>query len=230
MCKVAAVNVFHVLASKKQVFYTSTTEKKERPASISILLLLLLFISFNKRNSLLSSRLTALMSHVNLNEWLYTFIVRICLYPPKWCTNSTLWLSHGWCHAKLLPSRRKFCVHHLTMHRILSVDVSTKARERALTWDRSVGERWCARLYFYVQNHLQTGTKKWTFSNWKCWSLVDSSSSSSFSSSKMRFPVERKIVQLKQSSCRGMYDFGWRFFLNAFCSWTEGSTTTAILV
>ena len=23
---------------------------------------------------------------------------------------------HGWCHMKLLPSRRKFCVHHTTMH------------------------------------------------------------------------------------------------------------------
>ena len=25
---------------------------------------------------------------------------------------------HGWCHIKLQPSRRKFCVHHTTMHHI----------------------------------------------------------------------------------------------------------------
>ena len=24
----------------------------------------------------------------------------------------------GWCHMKLLPSRRKFCVHHTTMHHV----------------------------------------------------------------------------------------------------------------
>ena len=27
---------------------------------------------------------------------------------------------HGWCHMKLLPSRRKFCVHHTTMHHVTS--------------------------------------------------------------------------------------------------------------
>ena len=27
---------------------------------------------------------------------------------------------HGWCHIKLLPSRRKFCVHHTTMHHVTS--------------------------------------------------------------------------------------------------------------
>ena len=29
------------------------------------------------------------------------------------CTYSAIniWLSHGWCHVQLLPSRRMFCVH-----------------------------------------------------------------------------------------------------------------------
>ena len=27
---------------------------------------------------------------------------------------------HGGCHMKLLPSRRKFCVHHTTMHHVIS--------------------------------------------------------------------------------------------------------------
>ena len=30
-------------------------------------------------------------------------------YPPKWCT---VLLLHGWCHVKLLLSRRTFCLHH----------------------------------------------------------------------------------------------------------------------
>ena len=28
----------------------------------------------------------------------------------------TVWLLHGWCHVKLLPSWRKFYVHHTAMH------------------------------------------------------------------------------------------------------------------
>ena len=27
---------------------------------------------------------------------------------------------HGWCHMKLQPSQRKFCVHHTTMHHVTS--------------------------------------------------------------------------------------------------------------
>ena len=33
-----------------------------------------------------------------------------------WSCYSAVWLLHGWCHVKPLPSRRKFCVHHTTMH------------------------------------------------------------------------------------------------------------------
>ena len=29
---------------------------------------------------------------------------------------SAVWLLHGWCHVKLPPSRRTFCVHHTTTH------------------------------------------------------------------------------------------------------------------
>ena len=36
--------------------------------------------------------------------------------PTKWCTDSAIWLLHCWCHMKLLPSRRKLCVHHTTVH------------------------------------------------------------------------------------------------------------------
>ena len=30
-------------------------------------------------------------------------------YPPKWCTYRPAWLLIGWCHVKLLPSRRVLC-------------------------------------------------------------------------------------------------------------------------
>ena len=60
---------------------------------------------------MLSSRLTAQMSHIisdsdgdcNLSFFLKLFF-------------SAIWLLHGWCHMKILPSRRKFCVHHTTLH------------------------------------------------------------------------------------------------------------------
>ena len=38
-------------------------------------------------------------------------------------------LLNGWCHVKLLPSRRKFCVHHTTMHRF-TVSLYSKPHTR----------------------------------------------------------------------------------------------------
>ena len=32
---------------------------------------------------------------------------------------SPVWLLHGWCHMKMLPSRRKFSVHHTIMHQFI---------------------------------------------------------------------------------------------------------------
>ena len=39
------------------------------------------------------------------------FISTEVVYLQRW---------HGWCHMKLLPPRREFCVHHSTMHHITS--------------------------------------------------------------------------------------------------------------
>ena len=39
-----------------------------------------------------------------------------CFNPSKWSIYSAVWLLRGWCHVKLLPSRRTFCVRHTTMH------------------------------------------------------------------------------------------------------------------
>ena len=44
-------------------------------------------------------------------------------YPQKRCTDSTVWLLHGWFHGKLLPSRRKFCVHCSTMNQVTVLQV-----------------------------------------------------------------------------------------------------------
>ena len=49
-------------------------------------------------------------------ERLYPFIALIVnTDPPKSVAgvlDHAIWLLHGWCHVKLLPFRRKFCVHH----------------------------------------------------------------------------------------------------------------------
>ena len=84
-------------------------------------MLLLLLIAFIKRHSL-----CALMLHVILKEWLYLFIARIFNIHRS---GSTVWLLHGCCHVKLLPSRRKFCVHHSTMHQF-TVSFHSKPRRR----------------------------------------------------------------------------------------------------
>ena len=63
-------------------------------------------------SAILRSRADSLRSHVILHEWLtyYTaFLLLLFIHPPKWCTYSAVWLLHGWCHVKLLPSRRVPC-------------------------------------------------------------------------------------------------------------------------
>ena len=66
-------------------------------------------------SAILRSRADSLRSHVILHEWLAFYsaflISTEVVYLQRW---------HGWCHIKLLPSRRKFCVHHTTMHHVTS--------------------------------------------------------------------------------------------------------------
>ena len=77
---------------------------------------LLLFLAFIKRYSLLSSRLTALMSHGILNDLLYLFIARVFNIHRSAVLTA---LFGRMLHMKLLPSRRKFCVHHSAMHQVI---------------------------------------------------------------------------------------------------------------
>ena len=49
-------------------------------------------------------------------EW-----VTVSLHNAFWISAlsvySAVWLLHGWCQVKLLPSQHKFCVHHTTIHK-----------------------------------------------------------------------------------------------------------------
>ena len=56
----------------------------------------------------------SLCSHVILHEWLDFYSAFF------WISIEVVYLQHwhGWCHMKLQPSRRMFCVHHTTMHHV----------------------------------------------------------------------------------------------------------------
>ena len=63
------------------------------------------------------SRADSLCLHVIWSRWVTCFFWHVFListevvYLQRW---------HGWCHMKLQPSRRKFCVHHAAMHHVTS--------------------------------------------------------------------------------------------------------------
>ena len=61
----------------------------------------------------------SLRSHVILDEWpaFYSAFFKIIFYIHL---SGVLKRWHGWYHTKLLPSRRKFCVHHTTILHITS--------------------------------------------------------------------------------------------------------------
>ena len=59
----------------------------------------------------------------DLHEWLafysaFCWISTEMVYVQRW---------HGWCHIKLQPSRRKFCVHHTTMLHVTSCKATAVA-------------------------------------------------------------------------------------------------------
>ena len=58
----------------------------------------------------------SLCSHVVLHEWLAFYSMFF------WISTEVVYLQcrHGWCHMKLQPSQRKFCVHHTTIHHVTS--------------------------------------------------------------------------------------------------------------
>ena len=60
--------------------------------------------------------LVKLLSCVILNDCIVA--ITRSEYSPEWCTDSDIWLLHGWCHTKKLSSRRTFCVYHTAMHQL----------------------------------------------------------------------------------------------------------------
>ena len=73
-----------------------------------------LMIAYIALFSALLSRLTALACG---STWVISFLYRVF-----WISTEVVCLQrwHGWCHMKLQPSRRKFCVHDTTMHHVTS--------------------------------------------------------------------------------------------------------------
>ena len=66
---------------------------------------------------------TVLLLHVILNECLEPFsahlLINKYIHPSGVLTViSVIWLLHGCCHVKLLPSQCMFCVHYTTMHQV----------------------------------------------------------------------------------------------------------------
>ena len=50
------------------------------------------------------------------SEWVTVALRSVFWIHRKWCTHSAVWLLYGWCHVKLLPSRRTFGVQYATKH------------------------------------------------------------------------------------------------------------------
>ena len=68
------------------------------------------------RAVLFSQAVSLCSCHVSFEWMTVAFNIVHFESSPKWCTYSAVWLLHGWCHVKLLPSQCTFCVHHRTMH------------------------------------------------------------------------------------------------------------------
>ena len=62
-------------------------------------------------STIFRSRADSLRSHVILHEWPALYSAFLNSH-----RSGALKRWHGWCHMKLMPSRRKFCVYHTSMH------------------------------------------------------------------------------------------------------------------
>ena len=83
---------------------------------------------FNRFYSALFSALEqAQCAHVACDSILSDCILlqSVIFCPPKWCTESAIWLLHGWYRVKLRPPRHRFCVHHSTT-RLFTVSLRSK--------------------------------------------------------------------------------------------------------
>ena len=69
----------------------------------------------------------------SLNEWLYPFTVRIFNIHGSGVLIALFGCCRRWCHVKLLPSRRRFCVHHSTIHQAIAFFVAGCTSKRWLT-------------------------------------------------------------------------------------------------
>ena len=79
-----------------------------------------LMVAYIALLSALLSRVSVLAGH---STWVTSFFIA-CFF--RWISTEVVYLQHwhGWCHMKLQPSWRKFCVHHTTMHHFTSCKVT----------------------------------------------------------------------------------------------------------
>ena len=60
---------------------------------------------------------------------------RIFKHPPKWCTNSTIWFLHGWCHVHHIPCTSVQC--HFNWSHTCRVHVSLAVICRLHFWQNN---------------------------------------------------------------------------------------------
>ena len=81
------------------------------------------------------------MSYVIMNECLSfhsAFKINKNKIHRSGVLDSAIWLLHGWCQAKLLPSRRTFCVHRTTMRQLTASLHSKPDMQGACVFSRSL--------------------------------------------------------------------------------------------
>ena len=92
-------------------------------------------------------------SSLNKELSLFSSFLRAYMNLPKWFTYSAIWLLHGWCHVKLLPSRRTFCVMHkftVSLHSCLG---PIGCCDLALNWWERVTPTY---IYIYTRTQKRT--------------------------------------------------------------------------
>ena len=87
----------------------------------------------------------------SIYEWLLLFMAHF-EFQPMWCTYSTVWFLHGWCHMKLLGV---FCVHHVTMHQVTSLHAKPHF---CIMWLCCCFSLFCVSLCFGVVVFKSNGT------------------------------------------------------------------------
>ena len=88
--------------------------ERKRVLPVRVPVITAVHFSFHDR---LYVALVSILQSLKMSDCQYCFKARF-EYPLKCCTYSGVWLLRGWCHMKLLPSRRILCTpyNHTPCH------------------------------------------------------------------------------------------------------------------